>query len=44
MTDRETSTVKHHRPGGGLKHSTHGGDRRGELRARHNEIGVFANG
>lgn len=33
-----------HQPGGGLKHSTPHGDRRGGLRARQNRIGVFANG
>lgn len=31
-------------PGGGLKHSTHGGDRRGGKRTRQNIIGVFGNG
>ncbi len=42
---RETLTVKHFRvPGGGSEHSTPHGDRRGGLRARQNEIGVFANG
>ena len=33
-----------HQAGGGPKHWPQGGARRGELRARHDQIGVFANG
>nr|WP_029924550.1 hypothetical protein [Ochrobactrum sp. UNC390CL2Tsu3S39] len=36
-------TFLNRHPGGGLKHSTHGGDRRGGTRTSHNLIGFFGN-